>query len=82
MNSKGCLMISNIFRQIIYKYYQAGNSHPGKDRLTYPLRVRRHNQLIGLDRNVTCDRSAMLTGHCVMGRHAVRLRHSTKDFCD
>ena len=37
-------------------------------------------QLLGLDRDISTT-VAMLTGHCVMGRHAERMRRSLNDFC-
>ena len=42
---------------------------------------RRTNKLIGLDRNIISIAVAMLTGHCVMGGHAERMRLPFKDFC-
>lgn len=51
-------------------------------RLTWPLMDRRRtNQLLGLGRGIISITVAMLTGHCVMGRHAERMRLPFNDFC-
>ena len=41
---------------------------------------RRTNQLLGLRRNVISATVALLTGHCVMGRHAERMGLTFNDF--
>ena len=42
---------------------------------------RRTNQLLGLSRDVILTTVAVLTGHCVMRRHAERMRIAFNDFC-
>ena len=49
-------------------------------RLTWPL-MDSTNQSLGLGRDVISTTVAMLTGHCVVGRHAERMRLSFNDFC-
>ena len=50
-------------------------------RLTRPSTDRwRTNQLLGLGRNINSIAVAMLTGHCIMGRHAGRIGIPLKEF--
>ena len=41
---------------------------------------RRSNQLLRLDYNIISMAVALLTGHCVMGRHAERMQFPLNDF--
>ena len=54
--------------------YTAGLTSPSMDKM-------RTNHLLGLDRNIISITVAMLTGHCVMGRHTERMRLPLNDFC-
>ena len=51
-------------------------------RCIWPLMdKRRTNQLLGLSRDIISITMGVLTGHCVMGRHAERMRLPFNDFC-
>ena len=51
-------------------------------RLNWPLMDRRRtNQLLSLGRDVISKTVAVVTGHCVMGRHAERMRLPFNGFC-
>ena len=50
--------------------------------ITWPLMDRRHtNQLLNFGTDVISTTVAMLTGYCVMGRHAERMMLPFDDFC-
>ena len=51
-------------------------------RFTWPLMDRRYtNQLPGLDCDIISNTAAMFTGHCLVGRHAERMRLRFNNYC-
>ena len=65
---------ANIFWINEESYSTAGLTWPLKDR-------RRTSQLLGFDRDIISNTVAMLTGNCVMGKHAEWMRFPCNDFC-
>ena len=58
-------------------------TYPGSMRSPVPFLMdkKRTNQLLGLSREVISTTVAVLTGHCVMGRQAEKMRLPFNDFC-
>ena len=55
--------------------FQVNQESCSTARLTWPLMNRRHtNQLLSLDCDVISTTVVVLTAHCVIGRHAVRIK--------
>ena len=76
-----CAFLANCFAQSPHNFKAAFLIYL-ISRLTWPLiDKRRTNQILGLICDLKSTTVAVLTGYCIMGRHAEKIRLPFNDFC-